>query len=43
MVIKGMATLTQNMKRFYGPDDFIMNTTHPKLMKIVSINEAGPF
>ena len=29
MVIKGMSTLTQNMKRFYGPDDFIANTTHP--------------
>ena len=43
MVIKGVSTLTQNMKWFYGPDDFIANTTHPNPIKIVSIDEAGPF
>ena len=43
MILKGMSTITQSMKRFYGPDDFIANTTHPNPMKIVSIDEAGPF
>merc|ERR1712240_358938 len=43
MIIKGMSTLTQNMKQFYGPDNFIANTTHPNPMKIVSIDEVGPF
>ena len=43
MVIKGVSTLTQNMKQFYGPDDYVTNTTHPNLMKIVTIDEAGPF
>ena len=43
MVIKGVSMLTQNMKWFYGLDDFIANTTHPNPMKIVSIDEAGPF
>ena len=43
MVIKGVSTLTQNMKQFYGPDDFIANTPHPNPMRIISIDEAGPF
>ena len=43
MVINGVSTLTQNMKGFYGPDDFITNTTHQNPMKIVSIGKAGPF
>ena len=43
MVIRGVSTLTQDMKQFYGLDDFIANTTHPNPMKIVSIDEAGPF
>ena len=43
MIIKGVSTLTQNMKQFYGPDDFITNTTHPNPMKITSIDKVGPF
>ena len=43
MVLKGMSTITQNMKRFYGPGNFITNITHLNLMKIVSIDKAGPF
>ena len=39
MVIKGVSTLTQNMKCFYGPDDYVMNTTHPNLMKIVKLTK----
>ena len=43
MVMKGVSTLTQNMKQFYGSDDYVMNTTHPNSMKIMSIDEPGPF
>ena len=43
MALKAMSTITQNIKRFYGPDDFIMNTTHPIPLKIVTIAIAGPF
>ena len=43
MILKGMSTITQSMKRFYGRDNFIANTTHPNPMKIVSIDKAGPF
>ena len=43
MILKGVSDLTQNMKQFYGPDDFIANTIHPNPMKIVSLDEAGPF
>ena len=43
MILKGASQLTHNMKQFYGPDDFIANTIHPNPMKVVSIDEAGPF
>ena len=43
MVLKGVSQLTHNMKQFYGTDDFIANTIHPNPMRIVSIDEAGPF
>ena len=43
MIIKGVSTLTQSMKQFYGPDDFIVDTSHPNPMRIVSIDEAGLF
>ena len=43
MIIKGISELTQSMKQFYGPDGFIANTFHPNPMKVVSIDEAGPF
>ena len=43
MILKGESDFTQNMKQFYGPDDFIANTIHPNPMKIVSLDEAGPF
>ena len=43
MILKGALALTQNMKQFYGPDDFVENTIHPNPMIIVSIDEAGPF
>ena len=43
MILKGVSDLTPNMKQFYGPDDFIANTIHPNPMKIVSLDEAGPF
>ena len=43
MIIKGVSTLTQNMKQFYGPDDFIANTLYPNPMRIVSIDEVEPF
>ena len=31
------------MKQFYGPDGFVGNTKNPNLMRIVSLDEAGPF
>ena len=31
------------MKKLCGPDDFVGNTIHPNPMRIVSIDEAGPF
>ena len=43
MIIKGVSTLTQSMKQFYGPDNFIANTSHPNPMRILSIDEVGPF
>ena len=43
MILKGASALTQNMKQFYGPDDFVGNTIYSNPMKIVSIDEAGPF
>ena len=43
MILKGASQVTQSMKQFYGPDDFITNTIHPNPMKIVSLDEAGPF
>ena len=43
MILKGASALTQNMKQFYGPDNFVGNTIHPNPMRIVSIDEAGPF
>ena len=43
MVIKGVSTLTQSMKQFFGPDDFIANTTHPNPMRIVSIDDRGEY
>ena len=43
MILKGVLELTLYMKQFYGPDDFIANTIHPNPMKIVSLDEAGPF
>lgn len=43
MILKGMSTIKQSMKWFYGPDNFITNTTHPNPRKILSIDEAGPF
>ena len=43
MILKGVSDLTQNMKQFYGPNDFIAKTIHPNPMKIVSLDEAGPF
>ena len=42
MVIKGVSTLTQNMKRFYGPDNYVTNTMHPNPMGIVTFDIAGP-
>ena len=41
--MKGASALTQNMKQFYGPDDFVGNPIHPNPMRIVSIDKAGPF
>ena len=43
MIINGVSTLKQNLKQFYGQNDFIANTSHPNLMRIVSIDKAGPF
>ena len=43
MILKSASELTLNMKQFYGPDDFVANTIHPNPMKIVSLNEVGPF
>ena len=43
MILKGVTDLTPNMKQFYGPSDFIANDIHPSPMKIVSLEEAGPF
>ena len=43
MVLKGTSQLTYNMKQFYGPDDFIVNTIHPNPMRIISIDEARSF
>ena len=43
LIIKGVSSLTESMKRFYGPDDFVMNTTQPNPMAIVTIDEASPF
>ena len=43
MILKGASELTHNMKQFYGPDDFVANTIHPNPMRIVSLDEAGPF
>ena len=43
MILKGASALTQNMKQFYGPDDFVGNTIHLNPMRIVSIDKAGPF
>ena len=43
MILKGASQLIHNMKQFYGPDNFIANTIHPNPMKVVSIDEAGPF
>ena len=43
MILKGASQLTHNMKQFYGLDDFVANTIHPNPMKIVSLDEAGPF
>ena len=41
--LRGVSQLTHNMKQFYGPYDFIANTIHPNPMRVVSIDEAGPF
>ena len=38
-----MSALTQSMKQFYGPYDFMANTTHLNPLKIVFIDVAGPF
>ena len=43
MVLNGVSQLTHNMKQFYGPDDFIANTIYPNPVRVVSIDEAGPF
>ena len=43
MILKGASYVTQSMKQFHGPDDFIANTIHPNPMKIVTLDEAGPF
>ena len=43
MILKGASQAMQSMKQFYGPDDFIANTMHPNPMKIVLLDEAGPF
>ena len=43
MILKGASALTQNMKQFYGPDDFMGNTIHLNPMRLVSIDKAGPF
>ena len=43
MILKGVSDLTPNMKQFYGSNDFIANTIHQNPMKIVSLDEAGPF
>ena len=43
MILKGTWELTLNMKQFYSPDDFVANTIHPNPMKIVSLDEVGPF
>merc|ERR1711867_211883 len=43
MILKGVLDLMPNMKQFYGPDDFIANTIHQNPIKIVSLDEAGPF
>ena len=43
MNLKGPSELTLNIKQLYGPDEFIANTTHPNQMKIVSLDETGPF
>ena len=38
MILKGASQLVHNMKQLYGPDDFITNTLHPNLIKVVSID-----
>ena len=43
MILKGASQLTHNMKQFYRPDDFVANTIHPNSMRIVSLDEGGPF
>ena len=43
MIVKGASELTLNMKQFYGTNDFVANTIHPNPMRIVSLDEAGPF
>ena len=43
MILKGASELTHNMKQFYRLDDFVANTLHPNPMRIVSLDEAGPF
>ena len=43
MILKGASQLVHHMKQLFGPDDFIANTLHPNPMKVVSIDEAGPF
>ena len=43
MILKGSSQLTHNMKQFYGTDNFVTNTIHPNPIRIVSLDEAGPF
>ena len=40
MIIKDASQLVNDMKELYGPDEFITNTLHPNLMKVVSVDEA---
>ena len=41
---EAMDRLTSPLFRpFYGPDDSVGNTIYPNPMRIVSLDEAGPF
>ena len=40
MILKDASQLVNDMKKLYGPNEFIANTLHPNPMKVVSVDEA---